>query len=116
MGSDIFCSRLKALRGNTSQEDLAAEIRETRAIVRNWELGKSEIKHPALKKLAEHFHVSADYLLGLTDVKTEDRDLRFVCDYLGLSEETVKAMMELKDGWKCNEGLTKVFIRLLSSL
>ncbi|MBR2743571.1 MAG: hypothetical protein IKD89_08275 [Clostridia bacterium] len=45
-----------------------------------------------LKKYAEYFNVSADYLLGLTDAPTNDKDLRFVCDYTGLSEEAVKSI------------------------
>lgn len=92
MVSDVFCSRLKALRGDKSQEDLAAAIGETRAIVRNWELGKSEIKHPALKKLAEYFHVSTDYLLGLSDTPTNNKDLQFICEYTGLNPRSVYAI------------------------
>ena len=45
-----------------------------------------------LKKYAEYFNVSADYLLGLTDAPTNDKDLRFVCDYTGLSEEAVESI------------------------
>ena len=40
--------------------------------------------------------VSADYLLGLTDVATTDKDLRFVCDYTGLDEKTVKILNSFK--------------------
>lgn|GEM_PF-4955205 len=42
-----------------------------------------------LKRYAEYFKVSADYLLDLSDAKTNDKDLQAVCDFTGLSEKTV---------------------------
>ncbi len=49
-----------------------------------------------LKKYAEYFNVSADYLLGLTDASTNDRDLRFICDYTGLSERTIRGICDVE--------------------
>lgn len=39
--------------------------------------------------LAQYFNVSADYLLGLSDAKTTDTDLKMIVDYTGLSEECI---------------------------
>ena len=43
----------------------------------------------ALGKLAEFFNVSADYLLGLSDVRSTEQDMRAACEVTGLSEETI---------------------------
>lgn len=40
--------------------------------------------------LAEYFNVSTDYLLGLSDAPTSDKDLQFICDYTGLNENTIQ--------------------------
>lgn len=42
--------------------------------------------------LAQFFNVSTDYLLGLTDVKSTDADLKSICEYTGLSEESIKML------------------------
>ncbi len=41
-------------------------------------------------KYAEYFKVSTDYLLGLSDVPTTDKDLQFICDYTGLNEKAIE--------------------------
>lgn len=47
-------------------------------------------------KIASYFNVSTDYLFGLTDNTTTDKDLRFVCDYTGLNEEAVESLREIE--------------------
>lgn len=42
-----------------------------------------------VKQICERCNVSADWLLGLSDVESPDTDMQAVCKYLGLSEETV---------------------------
>lgn len=39
--------------------------------------------------ISQYLNVSADYLLGIVDTATTDKDLRFICDYTGLSDKTV---------------------------
>lgn len=46
---------------------------------------------------ANYFGVSTDYLLGLSDVETPDIKLRYICDYTGLSENTIKILHTFKD-------------------
>lgn len=38
----------------------------------------------------EFFNCSADYLFGLTELKTNDTDIRMISNYIGLSEESIK--------------------------
>ena len=40
-----------------------------------------------IKQLAQHFDVSADYLLGLSPARTADIDIKGVCEFLGCNEE-----------------------------
>lgn len=44
--------------------------------------------------IADYFNVSIDYLLGLSDAPTPDKDLQFICDSTGLS---IKAVNQLKN-------------------
>ena len=88
-------AKLRNERGE-SQDQLADAIQETRAIVRNWETGKSEVRHPALIKLAEHFGVSVDYLLGLSELPSIQGSGREAAEYTGLSETAIEALHEIK--------------------
>lgn len=47
-------------------------------------------------KLADYFNVSTDYILGVTDVATTDKDLKFVCDYTGLKEVAINSLHNIK--------------------
>ena len=60
---------LKELRAenNLTQEKLAQAIGTNQRTVARWEVGKSDSSVFYILKLAEYFHVSADYLLGVED-------------------------------------------------
>lgn len=48
-----------------------------------------------LYKYAKYFNVSADYLLGFSDVKSADPDDRAICEKIGCSEDTYIALKNL---------------------
>jgi len=54
---------------------------------------ESGVKWQAVAKLAKHYGVSADYLMGLSEVKTPDINIRAMCDSLGLSEQTISTLV-----------------------
>ena len=60
---------LRALRvdRDLSQEDMAEFLNVHQTTYSDYELGQSNIPIETLGKLAEFFHTSVDYLLGLTD-------------------------------------------------
>ena len=45
-----------------------------------------------LLKIADYYGVSTDYLLGRTNVRTLDTDIKAACDYTGLSQNAVKIL------------------------
>ncbi len=59
-------------RQNLTQQGLARSLGVTRSSVNAWEMG---ISHPSIEKIidiAEFFHVTTDYLLGLDDSLSVD--------------------------------------------
>ena len=66
---DILAERMKQLRTETNikQEDLAAELGLSISAYRRYEWGAREPGASVVRALAAYFHVSADWLLGLTD-------------------------------------------------
>lgn len=66
-------SRIKLLREKRGliQEILAVEIGITQQMLSKYEKDVTIIKVDVLKRLAEYFNVTTDYLLGLSDVKRD---------------------------------------------
>lgn len=64
--------RLAELRKsrNLSQEELARELNSSQNTLSNWETGKREPDFETISTLANYFHVTTDYLIGNSDVKT----------------------------------------------
>lgn len=63
--------RIKILREarNMSQQRLSAELNVTQAMVSKYELGISEPDIAMIKRIAEFFGVSSDYLLEISEDK-----------------------------------------------
>lgn len=66
---EIFGQRVRLLRNerNENQETLAAFLGVSKAQVSEMERGNNGTSLERLAMLCEHYNVSADYLLGLTD-------------------------------------------------
>lgn len=66
-------SRIKQLRQKRGviQEILAAELGITQQMLSKYERDITLIKVDILKKIAAHFNVTTDYLLGVSDVKRD---------------------------------------------
>jgi transcriptional regulator with XRE-family HTH domain len=69
--------------------ELSAEIGVSMGTLSNCQNASREIGITKLYKIAEYFKVSADYLLGLSNTRTNDKGLAAVCEYTGLSEKVV---------------------------
>ena len=66
---DIFAQRLKGLREekHLTYVELAKELTVSYTTISRWENQQRVPNIIELKKIAEFFNVSADYLLGLQD-------------------------------------------------
>ncbi len=89
-----FPTRLRELMESygTTQKKLADAIDMRPQTVSLYTTGQSFPDVNTLKKIAEFFNVSADYLLGLTDVKKPDATIQAICEYTGLSEHAVSVL------------------------
>lgn len=60
-------SELRQSHGLT-QKTVAADLKMQPNVYRRYEKGEREMPLRTLIRLAEYYHVSTDYLLGLTDI------------------------------------------------
>lgn len=92
-----FRDNFACLRGEMNQEDFAKFLGFSRPTVTLYESGKRIPDALALKTIAEKCGVSADWLLGLSDVRSPKPDVQLVCSTTGLSED---AIIELQKVWR----------------
>ena len=72
-----------------------AEVADvTRQAVSAYQDGSSQPTADTLKKIAKHFNVSVDWLLGLSETKSTDPKVKEICEYTGLSEEAIEKLHE----------------------
>ena len=89
--------RIKKVRKKSgkSQKQLAEELNCTQAALSQYEKGVREPGLSDLVNLANKLNTSVDYLLGRTEVLSEDFSIRNIGDYLGLDEKTIALLHEM---------------------
>lgn len=75
-----------------TQADIAEILSISKANYACYETGETIPPIDKIIKLAEYYNVSTDYLLGLSDAKTNDITETAICEYLNLDIETVRAL------------------------
>lgn len=95
--NSVFAQRLKAImkEKGVTQQQLAEQLHMTRQAVSLYLTGQALPAIDKLLTITDYFDVSADYLIGKTDVRTQDTDVKMICDYTGLSEEAVANLHNL---------------------
>lgn len=85
----MIADRIKSLReaSHLTQSELAKKLNITRSSVNAWEMGISVPSTAYLIELAQLFHVSTDYLLGLKTNTAIEVDM--------LSEEEIAIVYQL---------------------
>ena len=113
MDNNIISERLKKLLMDKQvrQKDLAEYLGITSNTVSYFITGKRRPNLEQIVKIANFFSVSTDYLMGLSDVSTTDKDIKNACELTGLSEETIKYLSSFKSD--CFEEAFIKFIDLL---
>ncbi len=93
--NSVFASKLRGLfkeNPDVTQGQLAELLGVTRQTVSQYVNGISEPGYDALIKIANHFSVSLDYLLGRSKEKTSDINIQAACKTTGLSETSVSRL------------------------
>lgn len=84
-----FGEKLKALRAEfgMTQAELASRLRVTKSVISYYELCERTPSPETLIKLADVFHVTTDYLLGI--------ERKNLIDVSGLSEKNVRLVISM---------------------
>lgn len=88
----IFAERFVLLRGKKTQEEFANYLGISRVMVESYEDGSQLPNVFFLQQISKKCQVSADWLLGLSDVREQNGEVRQVCNYTGLSESSVTTL------------------------
>lgn len=96
-----FAKRLCSLmvECGENQKELAEELGVKQQTISYYRNGQSTPDADNLIKIARHYGVTTDFLLGLTEVSTTDTDLKAVCEYTGLCEGAVKVLHEQTESY-----------------
>ena len=95
-----FYERFHELRGNMTQSDFAKKTGLSRPTIGFYENGERLPDAYKLKQIAEKCGVSADWLLGMTDVRTTDVNLQAIYKRTGLTDEHLDAVESMQNAKK----------------
>ncbi|MDE6101488.1 MAG: helix-turn-helix domain-containing protein [Ruminococcus sp.] len=88
---------IKNSSGDTiSIKDFSEQIQLATSRISELENGKREMSLTELKAYHNFFHVSFEYLLGETDIKSVNENIQTACKVTGLSEIAVCNLLDLK--------------------
>lgn len=80
---------------NKTQKNLSEHLHIPENTVSYWCNGKRTPNVMQIIEISEYLNVSSDYLLGLSEHMTKNKDKTAVCDYIGCSEKTLEALMHI---------------------
>lgn len=108
---EYFGERLKALRveNGMSQDNLSKELNISQSALGYYENCGRTPDIEFLEKVSKYFNVSIDYLLGHSQARTVEIELKTVCDYTGLSEKSIDFLHTLVEKTKDKENREYIF-------
>lgn len=97
--TDMTVQRLRKLIDDTglARQEIADEIGCDVSTITKHYNGTRNITTDFIVMYTKYFKVSTDYLLGMTDAKTTDKDRRYITDVTGLSEGAVDSLVFMKN-------------------
>ena len=78
--------------------------------------GKNKIPFNMLKKIAVALDVTTDYLLGVSDIETIDKNMEIVHKMTGLSNNAIKVLMELHEQDNTLYSIDKTYKRFIDTI
>ncbi len=122
-----FAHRLKQLRKDfkLTQEELSKKLSSSRSTIAGYETERKEPDYETLKKIADFFNISIDYLLGRTDVRSQEQNsiyqennnsIPFLKELEALSEESKEELEKYMQLLKIKEQVEKSKDEISSAL
>lgn len=95
---EVFSARLKELRQESGLtiEAFANEVGVSKSSVGYYENQNRLPDLATAARMAEVLGVTTDYLVGRSNARTSAPKLKNICDYVGLSDKSVKMLARLK--------------------
>lgn len=104
---EIFPTRLREImkEKGTTQKELGDVLEVKRQTISLYTQGQSKPDSDGLKKIADYFNISADWLLGISSTKSTNTNIKAICEFTGLSDKAVEILEFLNKSTeqnKCN--------------
>ena len=95
--NNIIAVRIRELMksSGTTQQELAEKTGCSRQAIAQYADGSNAPNIDKLVSIAKYFDVSLDYLVGLSNALTADKDIQYICDYTGLSEKSIDVLHKI---------------------
>lgn len=93
----IFRERLKSLRNGRSLKEVACDLGISRASLGYYESGERKPDIDILLKLANYYNVSSDYLLGLSNTRSQNCDIQLISKTTGLNERSIDTLKDYQN-------------------
>ena len=92
-----FKERFSELRAKSglSQNKLGKALSLSPATIGYYENGSRLPDIETAARIARYFDVSADYLLGLSDAKSVEQDMKNACETTGLTQKAIENMQHI---------------------
>lgn len=95
-----FSDRLRSLRidSGKQQQEVANDLKLLKQTLNKYEKGNREPDFEVVKRLADYYNVTLDYLLGKTDIKSSlDKEIEFLKKWLAANADGIKLIDKINN-------------------
>lgn len=90
--NSVVAERIREITNGETQQEIADRSEISRQAAGRIINGQNNPDIDTLLKIAQAYNVSADYLLGLSDVKSSDTTVKDICAVLKIDEDTLATL------------------------